>query len=70
MEAGFPINVLNNIKMVPEVVNIFCATANPVQVVVAETEQSRGIMGVIDEARLKEWKGLTTSRHASHSSGR
>lgn len=48
MEAGFPINVLNNIKMVPEVVNIFCATANPVQVVVAETEQSRGIMGVID----------------------
>lgn len=48
MENGFPINVLNNIKMVPEVVNIFCATANEVQVVVAETEQGRGIMGVID----------------------
>ncbi len=48
MENGFPVNVLNNIKMVPEVVNIFCATANEVQVVVAKTEQSRGIMGVID----------------------
>jgi adenosine/AMP kinase len=48
MENGFPINVLNNIKMVPEVVNIFCASANPVQVIVAETEQGRGIMGVID----------------------
>ncbi|HAF67028.1 MAG: adenosine-specific kinase [Bacillota bacterium] len=48
MENGFPINVLNNIKMVPEVVNIFCATANPVQVIVADTEQGRGIMGVID----------------------
>jgi adenosine/AMP kinase len=47
--AGFfPINVLNSIKMVPEVCHIYCATANPVQVVVAETEQGRGIMGVID----------------------
>ncbi len=48
MENGFPINVLNNIKMVPEVVNIFCATANEAQVVVAKTEKGRGIMGVID----------------------
>jgi adenosine/AMP kinase len=39
---------LNSIKMVPEVVNIFCATANPVQVVIAETEVGRGILGVID----------------------
>jgi adenosine/AMP kinase len=47
--AGFfPINVLNSIKMVPEVCHIYCATANPVQVVIAETEQGRGIMGVID----------------------
>ncbi len=48
MKDGFPINVLNNIKMLPEVVNIFCATANDVEVVVAETDQGRGIMGVID----------------------
>ncbi len=47
--AGFfPINVLHAIKNVPEVVSIFCATANPVQVIVAETEQGRGILGVID----------------------
>ena len=48
MEDGFPINVVNNIKMLPEVVSIFCATANDVEVVVAETDQGRGIMGVID----------------------
>ncbi len=47
--AGFfPINVLRAIKNVPEVVNIFCATANPTEVIVAETEQGRGILGVID----------------------
>ena len=52
--AGFfPINVLHAIKSVPEVVNIFCATANPVQVIVAETEQGRGILGVIDGAKSK-----------------
>ncbi len=44
----FPINVLNAVKMVPEVCRIFCATANPVQVILAETEQGRGILGVID----------------------
>lgn len=48
MEDGFPINVLNNIKGVPEVCGIFCATANPVQVIVGESEQGRGILGVID----------------------
>ena len=47
--AGYyPVNVLNAIKGVPEVCRIYCATANPLQVVVAETEQGRGIMGVID----------------------
>lgn len=52
--AGFyPINVLNAIKMVPEVCGIFCATANPVQVVIAESEQGRGIIGVIDGYRSK-----------------
>ncbi len=48
MREGFPLNVLNVIKNVPEVVRVYCATANPVQVVVAVTEQGRGIMGVID----------------------
>ncbi len=48
MEGSFPINVLNAVKAVPEVCHIICATANPVQVVVAETEQGRGILGVID----------------------
>ncbi len=48
MEGGFPINVLNNIKMVPEVCNIYCATANRVQVLVAGTPEGRGILGVID----------------------
>jgi len=45
---AFPINVLNAIKMVPEVCRIYCATANSVQVVIAKTQQGRGVMGVID----------------------
>ena len=44
----FPINVLNQVKLVPEVCHVFCATANPTQVILAETEQGRGILGVID----------------------
>ena len=44
----FPLHVLNKLKMVPEVCRIFCATANDVQVIVAETDAGRGIMGVID----------------------
>ena len=47
-EGFFPVNVLNAIKAVPEVCRIFCATANPTEVIVAETEQGRGILGVID----------------------
>ena len=47
-DGFFPINVLNAIKMVPEVCHIFCATANPTEVIIVETEQGRGIMGVID----------------------
>jgi adenosine/AMP kinase len=47
-EGYYPINVLNAIKMVPEVCRIFCATANPVEAVVAETDQGRGLLGVID----------------------
>lgn len=48
IKEAFPVNILNAIKACPEVCSIFCATANPVQVIVAETEQGRGIMGVID----------------------
>lgn len=52
--AGFfPVSILNAIKMVPEVCRIFCATANPVEVVLAETDQGRGIMGVIDGGKSK-----------------
>lgn len=47
-DGFFPINVLNAIKNVPEVAHIFCATANPTQVVIAQTEQGRGILGVVD----------------------
>jgi len=47
-EGFYPINVLNALKMVPEVCRIFCATANPTVVIVAETEQGRGILGVVD----------------------
>jgi len=48
MKSGYPINVLGRIKDVPEVCSILCATANPVEVIVAETEQGRGVLGVID----------------------
>jgi len=47
-EGFWPVNVLNTVKMVPEVCRIYCATANPTQVVIAETGQGRGVMGVID----------------------
>ncbi|MGD2142571.1 MAG: adenosine-specific kinase [Candidatus Bathyarchaeota archaeon] len=48
MKDAYPINVLNQIKMVPEVCTIYAATANPIQVIVAETEQGRGVLGVVD----------------------
>jgi hypothetical protein len=48
LKNAYPINVLNTIKNVPEVCHVYCATANPVEVVVAETELGRGILGVID----------------------
>jgi len=50
-DGFYPINVLNAIKMVPEVCRIFCATANPTEVVLAETDQGRGILGVVDGSR-------------------
>jgi adenosine/AMP kinase len=48
LRDGFPVNVLNQVKQVPEVCHIYCATANPVEVLLAETEQGRGIVGVVD----------------------
>ncbi|MGZ4348168.1 MAG: adenosine-specific kinase [Gaiellaceae bacterium] len=48
LREGYPVNVLNQLKHVPEVCRIYCATANPVEVVIGETEQGRGILGVID----------------------
>ena len=59
----FPINVLNAVKMVSEVCRIFCATANPTQVVVAESEQGRGILGVIDGFSPK---GVETADDVAH----
>lgn len=53
LREGFPVNVLNALKLVPEVCRIFCATANPVEVVVAETEQGRAILGVVDGSAPK-----------------
>ncbi|KYH36597.1 MAG: hypothetical protein AYL29_012710 [Candidatus Bathyarchaeota archaeon B24] len=50
---AYPINVLNAVKHVPEVCRIFAATANPLQVIVAETEQGRGILGVVDGFKTK-----------------
>jgi uncharacterized protein len=47
-DGFYPLNVLNTLKMVPEVCRIFCATANPTEVILAETEQGRGILGVVD----------------------
>jgi uncharacterized protein len=57
MRNMFPINILNTIQAVPEVCRIFCATANPVQVLVAQTDQGRGILGVIDGFSLKGIEG-------------
>ncbi len=48
LRQGFPVNVLNQVKMVPEVCGIYCATANPVEILVAVTERGRGIVGVAD----------------------
>jgi adenosine/AMP kinase len=53
MQGAFPINVLSEVRRVPEVCGIYCATANPVQVIVAETAQGRGVLGVIDGEKTK-----------------
>jgi len=61
LRNGFPINVLGRIQAVPEVVNIYCATANPVEVIVARTEQGHGVLGVVDGSSPR---GVETEAHA------
>ena len=61
-DGFFPINVLNAVKNVPEVASIFCATANPTEVLVAQTEQGRGILGVVDGSSpqgIEDDEGIT-----------
>lgn len=62
LEGAFPINVLNAVKAVPEVCRIYCATANPVQVVLAQTEQGRGVLGVVDGLQAR---GLESEQDAA-----
>jgi adenosine/AMP kinase len=56
-EGFYPINVLNTVKNVPEVCHIFCATANPTEVILAETDLGRGVLGVIDGASPLGFEG-------------
>ncbi|MDD5473342.1 MAG: adenosine-specific kinase [Candidatus Methanoperedens sp.] len=65
MRNAYPINVLNAVKNVQEVCNIFCATANPVEVVIAETQQGRGILGVIDGEKPKGIEGARDKEERS-----
>ncbi len=53
MEGGFPVNILNGIKNVAEVCRVYCATANPTEVIIAETDLGRGVLGVIDGEKTK-----------------
>ncbi len=55
--GAYPINVMNAIRSVPEVCSIFCATANPVEIIVAQTEQGRGVLGVVDGLSPKGAEG-------------
>lgn len=66
MKDAYPINVLNAVKDVREVCTVFCATANPVEVIVAETEEGRGILGVVDGLKPK---GIETEEDVEHRKG-
>lgn len=59
LRNAYPLNVMNAVKSVPEVCRIFCATANPVEVIIAESEQGRGVMGVIDGFKAR---GIETEK--------
>jgi len=63
LRQAYPVNVLGRIKECFEVCSIFCATANPVEVIVAESPQGRGVMGVIDGASPKGVEGLEDAKH-------
>ena len=63
MKDMYPINILNAIKQVHEVCNIFCATQNPIEVIIAETDQGRGILGIIDGNKSK---GIETEEDKKH----
>ncbi len=65
MRDAYPINVLNAVKNVQEVCSIFCATSNPVEVVIAETQQGRGILGVIDGEKPKGIEGAKDKEERS-----
>ena len=56
-EGFYPLNILNTIKMVPEVCSIYCATANPTEVIVADTGTGRGIMGIVEGQKPKDIEG-------------
>lgn len=62
MESGFPVNILTAVRNVSEVCRVYCATANPTEVIVAETDQGRGILGVIDGVATK---GIETEADVS-----
>lgn len=66
MRDAYPINVLDKVKAVPEVCNIYCATANPFQVILAETEQGKGILGVVDGFASK---GIETEKDVAQRKG-
>ena len=66
MKEAYPLNVLNAVKDVREVCTVFCATANPVEVIVAETEEGRGVLGVIDGLKPK---GIETEEDIEHRKG-
>jgi len=57
LKEAYPINILNRIKAIPEVCSIYAATANPLEVIIAETDQGRGILGVIDGLRPRDIEG-------------
>jgi adenosine/AMP kinase len=63
LKNAYPVNILNRIKNVEEVATVFCATGNPVNVIIAETEQGRGVLGVIDGIKTK---GVETEEDKKH----
>jgi len=69
MKDAFPINFLNAVKLCQEVCSIFCATANPVEVILAQSEQGRGVLGVIDGSSPRAWRKRTAWRGEKICSG-